>query len=242
MKKCCNCNETNPIRFWKDKNSPDGLCRYCKQCSKTKWDKWRKKNKKHINKQARLWRKNNLEKAHARSAKYYKNNRDKIRKRRAKYNKAHPIRIKRQKQKYVENNKEKVRESKQKWREAHPELVQAWHTAGQRKRDARKLKATIGNIKDIRNFYIHVHTSKKIKCYYCGKSIPKGKRIVEHKTPLSRGGAHSLRNLTPSCYSCNNKKFMKTEKEFYEYLERKKNKDKADLSILKKDKCRSSVN
>jgi 5-methylcytosine-specific restriction endonuclease McrA len=41
-------------------------------------------------------------------------------------------------------------------------------------------------------------------CAYCGAPHPKLQR--EHVIPLSRGGAHSIGNLLPSCPSCNLRK------------------------------------
>lgn len=49
-------------------------------------------------------------------------------------------------------------------------------------------------------------------CYYCGK---KPKRLeIEHKIPISRGGAHDPINIVPSCMKCNRDKGTLTEKEF----------------------------
>jgi 5-methylcytosine-specific restriction endonuclease McrA len=40
-------------------------------------------------------------------------------------------------------------------------------------------------------------------CAYCGES---GRLAQDHVWPLSRGGAHTRRNVVPACGSCNSKK------------------------------------
>lgn len=53
-------------------------------------------------------------------------------------------------------------------------------------------------------------------CYYCGTDIT-DRYHLEHKTPLSRGGEHSLDNVCLACPSCNASKGSKTEDEFVEW-------------------------
>jgi len=48
------------------------------------------------------------------------------------------------------------------------------------------------------------------KCAYCGNNGNE----QEHLTPLSRGGEYSIRNIVPSCRTCNNKKMKRTLEEF----------------------------
>lgn len=40
------------------------------------------------------------------------------------------------------------------------------------------------------------------RCWICGGPFEQ----VDHVKPLSKGGAHCLANLRPSCASCNNRK------------------------------------
>lgn len=41
-------------------------------------------------------------------------------------------------------------------------------------------------------------------CAYCGK---RGKLVIEHFIPISRGGEDSLRNIVPACRECNSAKY-----------------------------------
>lgn len=50
------------------------------------------------------------------------------------------------------------------------------------------------------------------KCFYCLSHLEK--IIVEHVTPLSRGGSNKISNIVASCVSCNAQKYTKTLEEF----------------------------
>lgn len=47
-------------------------------------------------------------------------------------------------------------------------------------------------------------------CYYCGGAATQ----VDHKTPLSRGGAHAPDNWAAACANCNAEKGVLTEDEY----------------------------
>lgn len=51
-------------------------------------------------------------------------------------------------------------------------------------------------------------SSEPKKCEYCGNVS--GPFEIDHKTPLSRGGTHAMRNLAVVCRSCNRSKGTKT--------------------------------
>ena len=56
-------------------------------------------------------------------------------------------------------------------------------------------------------------------CSYCQKETPRPLRTVDHKNPLSRGGAHSALNLTMACHDCNSSKRDMTVEEYLETLQ-----------------------
>lgn len=51
-------------------------------------------------------------------------------------------------------------------------------------------------------------------CAYCHKTVPPDERTMEHRLPLSRGGRHTLANVTMACLCCNCSKQDRTEEEF----------------------------
>jgi 5-methylcytosine-specific restriction endonuclease McrA len=52
-------------------------------------------------------------------------------------------------------------------------------------------------------------------CCTCRVPVSRGINLhLDHATPLSRGGDHSIDNLVPACGECNLKKGTKTMDEF----------------------------
>lgn len=44
------------------------------------------------------------------------------------------------------------------------------------------------------------------KCVYCGANPEKGKLMIDHVLPVSKGGTNDEANLVPACFECNNGK------------------------------------
>ena len=63
--------------------------------------------------------------------------------------------------------------------------------------------ATAAQKAEIAEIYRRAHDDSKVRCYLCGKLIPKGHRHVDHIQPLSKGGAHRPSNLAVACDKCN---------------------------------------
>lgn len=49
-------------------------------------------------------------------------------------------------------------------------------------------------------------------CYWCGLSVLKEDRTLEHIIELSSGGEHSASNITMACFSCNSKRLNRNVK------------------------------
>lgn len=67
---------------------------------------------------------------------------------------------------------------------------------------------------------MNANTKNKIKrellmkrCAYCRKKPPEVKLTIDHKIPLSRGGANNLDNLQSLCQRCNGIKSAVTHEE-----------------------------
>ncbi len=52
-------------------------------------------------------------------------------------------------------------------------------------------------------------------CFYCHEAVP---LTIDHKIPLSRGGANSRENVVAACLPCNSRKNKKTVQEWREHL------------------------
>lgn len=55
-------------------------------------------------------------------------------------------------------------------------------------------------------------------CHYCHKFLLSTETHIDHLTPKSRGGLHSIENLVVTCADCNLLKHTRTEKEFKVFL------------------------
>ena len=51
-------------------------------------------------------------------------------------------------------------------------------------------------------------------CYWCNVSLKNTKVHIDHYTPLSKGGEHTISNLVVSCSKCNLEKHSKDPLEF----------------------------
>ena len=72
---------------------------------------------------------------------------------------------------------------------------------------------------------VQVYQKTGGRCWYCGCNVdPYAGQVtaklfvVEHQTPLSRGGTHDIGNLVPACLSCNSQKGDKTLEEYRSYM------------------------
>ena len=71
----------------------------------------------------------------------------------------------------------------------------------------------VGMSVDVWRFIREMYDSR---CYYCGKG---GARLqMEHRIPLARGGNNDISNIVPACESCNRRKGIMTDDEFFKLL------------------------
>lgn len=146
--------------------------------------RWREKNKERIALVNGEWVKNNPDKMKAAQERYFAKNKEK----RTKYSRA-----------YRQLNPEKAALSQKKWRfgKSHKILEYA------HKRRALLLNNTVGevNIKKLLDEWDG-------NCGLCRLAVL-GKYHIDHKTPLSKGGAHEQSNLQVTHPRCNQVKHNK---------------------------------
>lgn len=73
--------------------------------------------------------------------------------------------------------------------------------------------ATANQLAEVKEIYRRAKEDPKVRCYLCGRLIPKGERHVDHVDPLSKGGSHRPSNLAVACATCNLKKHDKLPEE-----------------------------
>lgn len=180
-------NNTQTCSRCKQANEIAKNQRWCKVCCK----EYRTANKERI-------RERNLE--------YQQSNRDKTRGwNRKHYWKDAEAQRQRSRAQYAANP-EKFRARSLEWHKNNPD----YGRESSKRRLDRVREATIEKITPEQ--WLQVLVDFDYKCAYCGASGIKLEK--EHRQPVSRGGAHAIYNIVPSCKSCNCKKNDKTPEEF----------------------------
>ncbi len=138
---------------------------------------------------AREWLKRNPQKA-----------RDAVRR----WNKSHPEQRRAAKRLYYARHREQHRAVMAAYHRAHPGVLQAKSNAYRARARAAEGQFTSAERRALVERY-------EGKCAYRGEVGP---LQVDHRTPLSRGGANSIDNVLPACGRCNREKGQLTEEEF----------------------------
>ena len=145
--------------------------------------------------------------------------RDKRREWERKYRKEHPEKVLAISMRYRESHREATRESTRKWKARNPEKVQAkgkaWRAKNPDKvsamskmhkarRRAQKASAPFNDF--TAKQWREMCKAAGYKCAYCDKKFPFKQLTMDHITPLSKGGSHTLSNILPACLECNMRK------------------------------------
>lgn len=148
--------------------------------------KYYQDHKEYCDKQKLEWARDHRESTRASYKKHYEANKEKIIAKTAEYAKEHPdIKIK----------------SVRKWQKNNPEKVLAiFKRREMRKRNVEINDLTIEQWEEIKIQFNYL-------CAYCGRSG--FKLTMDHISPISRGGNHTVNNLVPACRSCNASKGSK---------------------------------
>lgn len=109
-----------------------------------------------------------------------------------------------------ETEPEAIRDWRRQWRARNPERTRELTRLSNLRRRARGA----GDLISIPEWEALL-ARYDYRCAYCGASGP---LEADHRTPLSRGGRHTLENLLPACVRCNRRKHTKTEDEFRRFL------------------------
>ncbi|AHN84394.1 hypothetical protein SEABISCUIT_76 [Mycobacterium phage Seabiscuit] len=189
MKTCNRCWETKPLsEYHRNKKAKDGLLDQCKECKLAYMAKYHEDNRLELNVKQRL---------------YYERNRDKVVAKQREYAQAHRA----EKGAYDRAYKDSRRQSD----------PLAFRIYAGRKR-ARLAGASVEDFDSLDlELYWLCNGISAARCYYTGELLGPDFHL-DHKTPLSRGGAHTLDNLVPCSPFANVGKKDRTEPEYREFL------------------------
>ncbi len=144
------------------------------------------------------YRQANLEKMRAKDRAYNASHKEQKRIYNRAYRLAHFDKLRRDNQRYQRENLDKLLSYNRAYNKAHPEIMRVAHA----RYIARKYHAAINDLtpaqwREIKDHYGHC-------CVYCEK--PMQRLSMDHITPISKGGNHTLHNVVPACKSCNSTK------------------------------------
>ena len=202
---CTKCGETKPLDggFYRDKSARDGRQARCKACAKAYHADWYAKNRDEVLAHQAEYRQENRDTILARKAEYYAENRDAALAYRAEYYAKNRDEVLAQQAKHRARPEVKARMAeyyarpevkarKAEYRQAHPEI---WWESQYRLRSQRF------GFEPVVDHFTRAELIAKWgdACYLCGGEWDQ----LEHVTPVSRGGEHSLDNCRPACEPCN---------------------------------------
>lgn len=109
-------------------------------------------------------------------------------------------------------NRERARAKAAEYQKQHPDQVNEYS----RRRHAKKKGVSVAAIRqeDLSSLLL----AQGGRCRYCKAMLGRDKEL-DHRIPISRGGAHALENVCWACRDCNRRKGVRPESEFLSELE-----------------------
>jgi len=225
-KACGGCQQLLPLTaFSRCQSRKDGLQARCKECNKKYYQankeaikEYQEENKETIRERKKEYREENREAIREGKKEWYQENKEAVKEYvkewrlenpeyHKEYYQENTEAIKESNKKYRLENLEAIKEYNKEWAKENPDKVAA---CGARRR-ARKLAAGVFEVtsSDLERLYAR----QQGECAYCSSPLTAEKHL-DHVTPLSRGGRHSIGNLVWACPSCNLRKSAKSAYEF----------------------------
>ena|SRR5690606_26167888 len=194
-RECRFCGEMRRAFMEKATGKPDNHSTRCKRCSALKTRDSARANPDRERQRQQRWVSENAERVSVRMRRWREANADRIREKAAQYRR---------------DNSDRISEYRRKG------LVRARQRARNQQRRAARASGE-------RFLDVDIFERDGYVCYLCGRvtemELPTHsplRTVLEHRTPLSRGGAHSLDNCATACWECNARKGAKTEEEYKE--------------------------
>lgn len=193
QKQCSKCKQTKDVsEFAKDRYKKSGIRSYCKECGNKQTRRWADANRSVKNERNREYMNRSYPTKRgqrlAYNAKYYREHRERLLEYARDYNRTYFQEHK--DEAYARNHKRRVLE-----------------------------KATDDGT--VTGAFLKELRENQPNCYICNEPLdwdtPRAVHL-EHKTPLSRGGANTAENVAYCCSHCNLSKHAKTEDEYLEVI------------------------
>jgi len=187
MKYCSKCKDFTDD-FNKNKSKPDGLATECRKCVRKYAEEYRQ-------------RQGHQEKNIEYQKEYRVENKEVLDEKKKVYTENNKIAHIERRQRWYQKNSDKVKQKIYSYKKEHKDQYRLYAN----KRVALK-KTTV-----VEDFTFNDIIEKYgDKCVYCGGNFDH----IDHYIPLSKGGGHTLKNVRPSCESCNLTKNNKMPEDF----------------------------
>ncbi len=179
----------------------------CSECARAATRAWRKENLEAVREYGRAYRAAHPERALAWSRDQYTRDREKILLRCKEYRSRTAAAKRARDTAYREQNREKLRQRGRDWKTRDPLAYRDWvkrnraRRYGARRRDKLDLLVVVARQNGV--------------CAYCAQPLTEAWHL-DHRKPLSRGGAHTMENVCAACPRCNCGKKALTAEEFME--------------------------
>lgn len=198
-KKCFDCGKVKPVsEFYRARNRKDGYTENCIECRE-------KRRKEHEKVDPDVYKN--------RWKRYYAlpENVEKNKNRSRKYREEHPEKAKKNDREMYEKHKSYYRAYSKAWYKTEKGLALVKKKHAVRRSRAGDGKITAAQIRELEQENRDKYGV--LTCVYCLSPIL-GSYHLEHRVPLSRGGANTKENATIACPTCNVRKHTRTDEEF----------------------------
>ena len=224
MKRCSKCGREYPStveHFPPRKSATSGLSSWCRPCHRAASTQWAATHPEQRRGSTRRWRLAHLERKRAAVQQWDRSHPERRREigrrwelehregRRVatrRWKAAHPEQNRGASRRYYEAHREQVQASSRRWRAAHPGRAQTshrhWradHPETVRAQRAQRRAGIAGSRVSAQEWTDRIGEFQGL-CAYCARPA---KMSMEHITPLSRGGPHTIDNVVPACQRCN---------------------------------------
>lgn len=204
--------------FSKNSKAGDGLYHKCKTCGRAFYEANRVQrtqrmreywaaNRESVTKKKRECWHANKEENKRRGKEYRERNAEEIKRRGKEKRETDKLRFTLQSKRSYERHRDSRLQRVKDYARKHPEVVKASSNNRRAREKAAPGRCTPGQWLAKCEFF-------GWRCYLCGEPLVFKTAIVEHRTPLARGGSNWPANLAPACAPCNRSKGTKTEAEY----------------------------
>ncbi len=197
--------------FYKDNRLDIGSVVYrarCKECVKS----YQKQNAEHIKQRKQKKYQENKQDVISKSQEYYANNKECSKKRMKKYRETNKIYFYKYNKQYRESNRNAIAEQHKQYYKTNKGKAVSKNSEYKRRNIKKQGDVTTKQLLELQQ------NSKN--CYWCKTSLNNKKVHIDHYSPLSKGGEHTISNLVVSCSKCNLSKYSKDPLEFAQSIGR----------------------